>query len=131
MSDDPRVETSAQHLVYFAAERTLLTWIRTSLGLIALGFVIDRFGLFLWEMAPESHPGMHPRGFSMWAGSGIVLLGVLMNVVAAIRYWRFADRYRREGNTDPGYGLSVAIVFTILVAIAGIVVAAFLLSLTE
>ena len=37
----------ARRLVYFAAERTLTSWVRTALSLMALGFVIDRFGLIL------------------------------------------------------------------------------------
>jgi len=41
MSDlnDPRV--------FFAAERTLMAWNRTGLTLMAFGFVLERFGLFL------------------------------------------------------------------------------------
>jgi putative membrane protein len=35
--------------VYFAAERTLLAWIRTGLALMGLGFAIARFGLFIRE----------------------------------------------------------------------------------
>jgi Domain of unknown function (DUF202) len=37
--DDPRV--------YFAAERTLLAWQRSAVAFIALGFVVERFGLFM------------------------------------------------------------------------------------
>jgi putative membrane protein len=33
--------------VSFAAERTLLAWNRTSLSMMAFGFVIERFGLFV------------------------------------------------------------------------------------
>jgi uncharacterized protein (DUF302 family)/uncharacterized membrane protein YidH (DUF202 family) len=33
---------------YLAAERTLLAWIRTGLALMGLGFVVARFGSFLW-----------------------------------------------------------------------------------
>ena len=41
-------------LVYFAAERTLLGWVRTALGLMAFGFVVDRFGLLLKQLSPET-----------------------------------------------------------------------------
>ena len=34
-----------------ANERTLLTWIRTGIALMAFGFAIARFGLFLREIA--------------------------------------------------------------------------------
>ncbi|HET6326866.1 MAG TPA: DUF202 domain-containing protein [Planctomycetaceae bacterium] len=43
--DDPRV--------YFAAERTLLAWVRTGLAMMGFGFVVARFGLFLRELASE------------------------------------------------------------------------------
>ncbi|WP_367256538.1 DUF202 domain-containing protein [Pseudomonas sp. stari2] len=33
--------------MFFAAERTLLAWNRTSLSLMAFGFVIERSGLLL------------------------------------------------------------------------------------
>jgi putative membrane protein len=34
-----------------ANERTLLAWIRTGIALMAFGFAIARFGLFLREVA--------------------------------------------------------------------------------
>ncbi len=33
--------------VYFAAERTLLAWLRTGIAVIGLGFLVARFGVFL------------------------------------------------------------------------------------
>jgi putative membrane protein len=42
------VDRSRQHL---ANERTFLSWLRTSIALIGLGFIVARFGLFLREFA--------------------------------------------------------------------------------
>ncbi|MBX9623444.1 MAG: DUF202 domain-containing protein, partial [Gemmataceae bacterium] len=44
-NNDPRV--------FFAAERTLLAWVRTAIGLVGLGFVVARFGLFLRLARPD------------------------------------------------------------------------------
>lgn len=79
MSDlnDPRV--------FFAAERTLLAWNRTSLALMAFGFVIERFVLFMHVML---HAGVGPlrRGPSFWIGLGFVLLGAAVAVVSSWQY---------------------------------------------
>ncbi|HEU4707865.1 MAG TPA: DUF202 domain-containing protein, partial [Methylophilaceae bacterium] len=40
--------------VFFATERTLLAWIRTGLTVVALGFVVARFGLFLTLLTATS-----------------------------------------------------------------------------
>jgi putative membrane protein len=47
MEDESSPETIGRRLVYFAAERTLMAWVRAALGMMALGFLIDRFGLVL------------------------------------------------------------------------------------
>jgi putative membrane protein len=129
LPDDSDSEITGKRLVYFAAERTLMAWIRAALGLMALGFVIDRFGLVLDQIAQISVT-LFSRRFSFWAGTALVLLGVLMAIVAAGRYFYFAQRYHRTGDTDPGRGLFLAVGFTVLVAIAGIVIAVFLVTVT-
>lgn len=43
--------------VFFAAERTLLAWIRTGLTVMAFGFLVARFGLF-----PEFDGNSHAQG---------------------------------------------------------------------
>ena len=114
-------------LVYFAAERTLLGWVRTALGLMAFGFVVDRFGLVLRHLNPDAGTMFYPRIFSIWAGTALVVSGVVMNVAAIIRYLRFMIRYRREGSTEPGRGLVLAVFFTVLIAAAGSAIAVFLM----
>src|ERR1700733_10131953 len=73
-----------------ANERTLLAWIRTGVALMAFGFAIARFGLFLREVAEAGHvPGRSVRSLgSGWFGVGFVVLGLVTNAAATIRYLR-------------------------------------------
>lgn len=120
-------ETSGDRLVYFAAERTLLTWIRVGLGLMALGFVVDRFGLFLEQLKPNHPENWHEDFFSSWIGIVLVLLGIVGNVTAALRYWRFAVRYRRRTDTRPGPGISLGLFVALITSAIGIFVVLFLI----
>ena len=44
---EPQVANISDPRIFFAAERTLLAWLRSGLTVIGLGFVVARFGLFL------------------------------------------------------------------------------------
>jgi putative membrane protein len=107
-------DQAGARLVYFAAERTLLSWVQAALGLMVFGFVVDRFGIFLGHYHAA---GRNLQIYSLWLGTMLVLAGVAMNAVAAVRYFRFVVRYRRKASTDPGYGLIWAVVFTLLVTL--------------
>ena len=61
-------DTSAQRLVYFAAERTLMAWVRTALGLMALGFVTDRFGIVVRQTLPQAAPHVQSKAFCFGRG---------------------------------------------------------------
>ena len=37
--------------VHMANERTFLAWIRTSIGVMAFGFVVEKFAIFVKQMA--------------------------------------------------------------------------------
>ncbi len=79
MSDlnDPRV--------FFAAERTLLAWNRTSLTLMAFGFVIERFGLFVQMLFPQRNGTLH-GSFAFWIGLAFIILGSLAAFTSIIQY---------------------------------------------
>jgi putative membrane protein len=82
MASDPRV--------FFAAERTLLAWVRTGLTVMAFGFVVARFGLFLRLLSVEK-AGQLPAGHDLSnpIGIALVLIGVACMALGAIQHRRF------------------------------------------
>ena len=82
----PIVERRATE--YLANERTFLAWIRTSIAVISLGFVVAKFGVWLNELAVKLQPGVkvHHSGTSMLIGVSIMALGGLLALLAAWRY---------------------------------------------
>jgi putative membrane protein len=108
-----------------------MAWIRSALGLMALGFVIDRFGLIFRQALPEANPQLYPKAFSFWMGALMVMLGVVMALVAAVRYFRFARDYHRRGSTRPGHGIYAGVLFTIALALIGLVIVVFLVVATD
>lgn len=125
-SDSDQI-TIARRLVYFAAERTLMAWVRTALGVMALGFVIDRFGLILQQVTMPGNLSRDTGPYSFWGGGILVLVGASMALIAALRYWRFAYNYRYEHATRPGHGILLGVIFTLIISMLGYVIAAYLL----
>ena len=117
---------------YFAAERTLLAWVRTGLAMMGFGFVVARFGLFLRELASVEavQPKQQPT-ISLWVGTTLVLLGVVVNVLAAARHWSTIRRLNRGQPIRFG-PLSLGIIVALLLGVLGLLIAGYLIfSLNE
>lgn len=113
--------------VYFAAERTYLAWIRTGLGLMGVGFAVSRFGLFLRQfMERQAQTKVQASSHSVAAGVVLVILGVVVNVAATIRHFQ-VTRELASGSWMPGHVSKNAVALSILLAVAGALMAGYLL----
>ncbi|WP_348269986.1 DUF202 domain-containing protein [Edaphobacter paludis] len=112
---------------YLAAERTFLAWIRTGLALMGFGFVVARFGLFLREAQRFIHAGSAESSvFSLWSGTGLVLLGVVVLVVSVVRYRDNILRLQR-GDMPQTSPSRVAMGTAVVLAVLGLAIAGYLL----
>ena len=116
--NDPRV--------FFAAERTLLAWLRTGLNLIAIGFVVSRFGLFLHllKIQNEISSPLHGK-VSAVLGVVFALTGALVVAVSAREHQRFVATLT-PADLPPQYKRDNAVVLAYLVSLLGLVLAAYL-----
>jgi len=81
-----------------ANERTFLAWVRTAIAVMAFGFLVERFNLFLRIAAAElggragAGAGLPAagQGFGHTVGLAVIGLGTLMIVLAAARFVRLS-----------------------------------------
>jgi len=77
MNSDPRI--------FFAAERTLLAWVRSGITVMALGFVVAKFGLFITLLTANGVMNSHAHqssNLSNFFGIALVIIGVVITLSA-------------------------------------------------
>ena len=114
MPGEERATLVREHL---ANERTLLSWVRTGVGLISLGIVVERAGAFVSAGAGSADE------LSGLLGSALALLGCLALVLGTAQFLRNRRRITR-GEFVPeaaiylvvvGGGLTLGSLFTLYV----------------
>ncbi len=110
-----------------ANERTFLAWVRTGVAVIALGFVIERFNLFLATIANVVTGDAKPlhihhleNSAGRYGGAALVVAGVTLIVVSTVRFIHTARLLsREEPYTARATSVSLYFLAVLLLAVAG------------
>jgi putative membrane protein len=118
MSDlnDPRV--------FFAAERTLMAWNRTGLTLMAFGFVIERFDLFVTMLVRLPQKPLD-HGLSFWIGMAFIWLGAASSALAVVQYRKVLHTLN-PNEVPQGYWVNMGVLTNLAVAALGFILTAYL-----
>ncbi|HUC17875.1 MAG TPA: DUF202 domain-containing protein [Acetobacteraceae bacterium] len=84
-----------------ANERTFLAWVRTAIAVMAFGFLVTRFNLFLKIAVGSMEGGAQAAsvpggGFGGIAGILLILAGTAMVAIAAVRFLRTGRAIDRQ-----------------------------------
>jgi uncharacterized membrane protein YidH (DUF202 family) len=105
--------------VHMANERTFLAWVRTSIGIMAFGFVVEKFALFMKRLpfllgeTKGSLPSPSSPGYSTIFGIVLVAMGAIMGLLAFVRYKR-VEREINEDTYQPSTLLDILVTIGIL-----------------
>jgi inner membrane protein YidH len=108
---------------HLANERTFLAWIRTSVAIMAFGFVVVRFSLFLTQlsmMLNKSNLDDH-KEYSAIAGNILVVAGMLTTLLGYIRYRKAEKQISRNSFESSPVAITLLTCFILLVSLCLIV----------
>lgn len=107
---------------HMANERTFLAWIRTSIGIMAFGFVVEKFSIFIRQidlfLVKSNSPVLIStptslQGYSSIFGVCLVALGSLICLLAFIKYVKIKKQIENE-TYQPSIILNVILTLSIL-----------------
>lgn len=96
MNEEQQKNRANDHL---ANERTFLSWIRTSIGIITLGFVVVKFSLFMKQMGVflGKDTTLDQKEYSGIVGLVLVAAGAVIVILAFISY-KHSQKQLDEGS---------------------------------
>jgi putative membrane protein len=122
------VSDTSDPRVFFAAERTLLAWIRTGIAVMGLGFVVARFGVFLRVVSQR--PEMPTSHVSAIIGVAFILLGSLSIALAAWQHLCFCKTLTPL-EMPRSYRATWSLWFAVLLSLAGLILGIYLTTSLE
>lgn len=112
---------------HLANERTFLAWIRTSIAVMSLGFVVAKFSLWLRLLGARIQPQapLRSTGTSLPLGVGMMAFGSVL-AIAALMHYRAVNRAIVRGEAGGSDRLIVGV--AMLVALLGAAMIGYMLS---
>jgi putative membrane protein len=111
-----------------ANERTFLAWVRTGIAVMAFGFVVEKFNVFLLAMSGVNTLDGGRRlqlerlsgPLGRYEGLALVIVGLVLVVVAATRFVRTSRRLDdEETHSAGGVGPELVLSVTLALIVAG------------
>jgi putative membrane protein len=119
---DDEEDSSERLQQYLANQRTFLSWVRTSIALIGLGFAIERFSIFLQQFRLIADPDTAGNAasataheYSALVGIGMIVIGTGL-IIYALKNYLDSNKTIALGRYMP----KNAIVYTASAAIMGV-----------
>jgi putative membrane protein len=119
---DDEEDSSERLQQYLANQRTFLSWVRTSIALIGLGFAIERFSLFLQQFRLIANPdttgnaaSATAHDYSALVGIGMIIVGTGL-IVYALKNYLESNKTIASGKYIP----KNAIIYTTSATIIGL-----------
>lgn len=119
---DDEEDSSERLQQYLANQRTFLSWVRTSIALIGLGFAIERFSLFLQQFRLLANPdttgnaaSATAHDYSALVGIGMIIVGTGL-IVYALKNYLESNKTIASGKYMP----KNAIIYTASATIIGL-----------
>lgn len=104
---------------HLANERTFLAWIRTSVGIMAFGFVVVKFSLFVKQISLilGKENVIPSKGYSGVVGIVLVAVGTITAVLSYMRYKSSARQLDEGGYKHSSLLITILTAFIFLVSI--------------
>jgi putative membrane protein len=110
-----------------ANERTFLAWVRTGIAVIAFGFVIEKFDLFIRALTQENLLGSANRPelrkltepLGRYEGLALIIVGAALVAAAAIRFIR-TERLLADQRTHSAAGVGWELILSSLLVLIAV-----------
>ena len=106
-----------------ANERTFLAWLRTGIAIVAFGFVIEKFNLFLSAVgSANSELGKRIDLDRVWGplgrfeGVAMMVVGLILILVSYIRFVR-TERMIDNPGTVKSLGVTIELIITVVLVL--------------